>query len=448
MRNSLKNKLLLTLLALPLLLLSYCEKKTNKDEAEEYTCPMHPQIVQNKQGTCPICGMDLVKKMAGGEALDSTLNLNALVKPTNEIIVSNIKTIYPEKGSKKIKLTLNGSLTYDTRNWKVLASRIPGRIERLYVRYNYQPVKKGQRVMDIYSPDLVNAQRELIYLIKTNDQDLIRRAKDKLLLLGATNQQVNQIAGTGKMQHAFPIYSPYSGYITENNLSSSSPTPTTSSSESSSGGGMSNMGGATGAASATTASTSQTPTSAGQTLTIREGQYVGAGETVFKIFNPTKLWVEFYVPSSQTQTLKKGQQVNLINADDSTETISATLSLVQPFYKEGQNFLLVRSYLTNNIKNWRVGQLIRGNITSESKEGMWLPKQAVLQLGNQRVVFVKHSGAFEPRLVTSGINTNGSIEILSGLDVNDKIAENAWFLVDSESLVKFKEKLNNQKSTQ
>ena len=114
-------------------------------EEEAYTCPMHPQIVQDKPGTCPICGMDLVKKVsAGGDSVVVDADLNALLQSTNSVVVANIATVHPERRNEAVSVQANGIVTYDTRRLYTIPARFGGRVEKLYVRFNYQPVRKGQ----------------------------------------------------------------------------------------------------------------------------------------------------------------------------------------------------------------------------------------------------------------------------------------------------------------
>ena len=94
------------------------------------------------------------------------VELAALLKPTNEFVVSRIPVIAMERSEEALELTVVGTVVYDTRQTGVISSRLKGRIEKLYIRYRYQPVRKGQHVMDIYSPELVTAQQNLIFLLK------------------------------------------------------------------------------------------------------------------------------------------------------------------------------------------------------------------------------------------------------------------------------------------
>ncbi|MEZ0612289.1 efflux RND transporter periplasmic adaptor subunit, partial [Fibrella sp. WM1] len=155
-------------------------------QATEYTCPMHPQIVQSEPGSCPICGMDLVKKAqpGAGDSVAVDADLNALLKPTNALVVANVATVQPERRTEWVTLTANGIVTYDTRRLYTIPARYGGRIEKLYVRYAYQPIRKGQKLLELYSPDLVTAQRELLYLLEADrtNTPLIASARQKLRL--------------------------------------------------------------------------------------------------------------------------------------------------------------------------------------------------------------------------------------------------------------------------
>ena len=152
------------------LLLASCKNKdhtghSGSSEIEEYTCPMHPQIIRNEPGNCPICGMPLVKKEEGNLNKDS-IDLETLLKPTNEFVVSSVPVVTLKKGAENIQLNTFGSVAYDTRYTGSISSRVAGRIEKLYVRFRYQRVNKGQRILDIYSPELLTAQQNLLFLLK------------------------------------------------------------------------------------------------------------------------------------------------------------------------------------------------------------------------------------------------------------------------------------------
>lgn len=211
-------------------------------------------------------------------------SLAALVKPTDELVISTIETVKALPGARFSDMQLRGIVNYNTNNLNSVSSRVSGRIERLYVKYNYQQVTKGQKLMDIYSPDLVNAQQELIFLYQNNEPELLESAKRKLRLLGATDLQINQTLKSGKVNYTISVYSSYSGYISEVAPFNAAAAPQgstmiSSASESSSMGGM---GGLSGSA-ATPATLPEVASSS--PLLLREGQYVAVGQMLFNLVN-------------------------------------------------------------------------------------------------------------------------------------------------------------------
>ena len=218
MKNNLRNKIPLFVLSLLIVLASCTGKEDHSAHASsQYTCPMHPQIVQNKPGVCPICGMELVQKAREGGEVKITKELSNLLRPTSAAIVSSIKTIVPIRREMTLKAEANGIITYDTRRAATLPIRYGGRIEKLYVKYNFQPIYKGQKLLEIYSPELVTAQRELLYLLESDPENipLINGAKQRLYLLGVSEGQVKQLTTSRKESYSFPVFSPVDGYIIE-----------------------------------------------------------------------------------------------------------------------------------------------------------------------------------------------------------------------------------------
>ena len=136
---------------------------------EIYTGPMHPEIIRNAPGKCPICNMSLIKKETDSKAIGE-IEAEAVLRPANAFVISTVPVTTIEQREEDIELAVVGTVSYDTRQFGAISSRVGGRIERLHVRYRYQDVKKGQKIMDIYSPDLVTVQQNLLFLLR-NDPD-------------------------------------------------------------------------------------------------------------------------------------------------------------------------------------------------------------------------------------------------------------------------------------
>jgi len=440
MRKNLKSSIYLLFPIFFLLVFAGCkqeEKKTttHSHEEEEYTCPMHPQIVQDEPGSCPICGMDLVKK-GNHSSAEVSEELNYVLKPTNTSTVSSIATVQLEEKSRQIKTISNGIVTYDTRQAFSIPIRFSGRIEKLFVTYNFQPVEKGQKILEIYSPDIVTAQRELLYLQESDpgNTSLMESAKEKLRLLGVTDKQIQQLNKTGRENYSLSIYSPYSGYMIEesalgNSANLSQPAMSTSTS---SGGGM----GGDGMGLGSTASTSISGPANQTEIQLREGMYLNAGQTAFRVINTDKVWAEFNIYQQDASNIKVNQPIEISFNDPGIDKIEAKVNFVQPFFEAGENFTKVRVYLSNPKGKYKVGQLATGTIVSESKNGKWIPSSAVLDLGTKTIAFVKKGNEFQPVAITTGQRSEDLIEVREGLSVGDKIAYNAQFMIDSESFIR------------
>lgn len=418
-----------------------------------YTCPMHPQIVQDKPGSCPICGMDLVKKVtAGGDSLTVNADLKALLQPTNSVVVANIATVQPEQRSAFVSVQANGIVTYDTRRLYSIPARFGGRVEKLYVRVNYQPIRKGQKLLELYSPDIVTAQRELLYLLDADagNAPLIAAAKQKLRLLGVTDGQIDELTRNRKPSYALAVYSPYDGYVVEESAgapAAAMPTGGMGSAAASSGmGGSGGMGGGMsggGTPPTTDEITFAAPTSApgsgaaGGSLLLREGQYVQTGQTLFRVVNPNRLWAEFRLYARDAVGIKPGDALTISFDQTGEAPRRAQVSFVVPFIEGNGQFVTVRAYLPGG-NSVRVGQLARATLRRSGIQGLWLPATAILDLGNEQVAFVQQQDAantFRPVRVQTGQQAGGYVAIRNGLTDENVVARNAQFLIDSESFV-------------
>lgn len=431
------------------LVLFSCKQKSKETgihtEVTKYTCPMHPQVIKDQPGSCPICGMDLVPMHSKNTHDGANDSLASLVKPTDELVISGVSTVKPQTGSRFEQNEVKGVINYNTNNQNSISARISGRIERLYVKYNYQAVSKGQKLLDIYSPDLANAQQELLFLKSNNEPVLLEAAKRKLRLLGATEQQVNTVLKTGKIDYTISIYSPYSGYVSEIQNSSSSISGgssagstmiTAQSSGSSSSMGSSSMG----SSGSSATSTSSVPDVASNSpLQLRDGQYVSAGQRLFNVVNSNSVWAEFYINPADLDNYKRGAIVQVQSVDVKNKRDRVPISLIQPFYKEGTNYSLVRATLSNPNQIWKIGELISVSSESTRRMGTWLPRTAVLQLGTRYISFIKKNGTFSPVYVKVPSIAGDWIDVGNSIHPDQEVAKNAWFLVDSESFIKVKE---------
>jgi multidrug efflux pump subunit AcrA (membrane-fusion protein) len=420
-----------------LLLFTACSSPENHDHVDAdtptYTCPMHPTVVSDKPGTCPVCGMDLVRKARPGETVEITEDLSKLLKSPNETIVASVKTVKGQYKAVPVTVNAQGVVTYDTRNIYTVPARVGGRLERIYFKYEFQPVSKGQKIAEIYSPELITAQREMIFLLEHDPENksLIDAARRKLELLGMTNRQIDDLSRTKEAGTTISVYSPHSGYVITGQQAPTAPAAMPSGQQA--GGGMSDgMGASRSSGSTTTPQQPQGSSSPGASM-VREGDYVAAGETLFTVVNANALRIELNLPGSYTGAVKKGSKVQLDLGTGNTAV--ATVDFIQPFFGEGQEFMKVRVY-TNKTEDLHIGHLVNATIHLESRESLWIPKEAVVDLGTQKVVFVKERGVLKPKRVSTGITTEGMIEITSGLASSEEIAANAQYLVDSESFIR------------
>jgi Cu(I)/Ag(I) efflux system membrane fusion protein len=383
------------------------EKKEEISSNKKYTCPMHPEIIQDKPGICPKCKMDLVE-MKGDESKSSETELDVLLKPTNEYVISQVKTVSIKRQTAPLTIQVTGKIDYDTREIATISSKVAGRIEKLYVKYLYQAVSKGQKLMDIYSKELVTEQENFIYILQNdpNNFKLIKTAEDRLTLQGLTPDQVKKIKTEKKAIEYISVYSSYSGHLHDLLGDKSSDMSTMNKQQQ-------------------------------KELLIREGMYVQKGQAVFNIYSTNKLWALLNVYSENQGSISKGQVVNLF-VDGKELSGSFKIDFIEPEIKPNQNTVTARVYLSNVNGSIKVGSNVKGTINTNEKTGYYVPATSVVDLGSNHVVFLKENNLFRAHKVLVGSVLNDMIEIVSGIQESDLIAENAQLLMDSESFIKTK----------
>lgn len=382
-----------------------------EQKKELWTCSMHPEIIRDKPGSCPICGMDLIKKESDATAITG-IHLDDLLQPTDKFIVSSIPVTVMHEQQVQMEVAALGTISYDTRYINTISARVSGRIERLYVKYRYQHVHKGTRIMDVYSPDLVTAQQELLFLVKNDpaNQPLIQAARQKLLLQGMEESQLQQVEKSGRPSMTIAVYSNYSGHLHEaGNTMPVMDAP---------------AGGKVDIAQIT------------EELTVKEGMYVQKGQTIFQLYNTDKSWVLLNIFPENQGMVKPGDAVQVVPETAPAKSFRAKIDFIEPFYRKESKTLTARVYFDNSRAGIPIGSQVRATIFSRATAADWLPKDAVLSLGFDKVVFVKTGGGFRAHKITTGANYKDLVQVVSGLDAADSVAANAQFLTDSESFIK------------
>ncbi len=411
-------KIILPAMLFGMLLIAACSNpkqapvQAQSKTAVQYTCPMHPQVLEDHPGNCPICGMTLVKK-SGQASEGSDIALSPVLEPVNSTVISLVAFALPQEKEVDTRISAEGYLDFDTRTFNNIASRFSGRIEKMYIKFAFQKILPGQRIFDIYSADMVTAQQNLIYVAKNSsgETELLRAAKQKLLLLGMTSAQVEQVIKTGKAFYSLPVFSPYEGHVHD--------------------AAHSQMAG--------TAGSDQRPDfSRNMPLAIKEGMYVEKGQTLFNVVDPHRLWAIIKIGRNSLASLRLNEPVKITLPDLPGKTLYGKVDFIEPTLQQGDKTVSIRVYLDNMEHQLKVNSLINASIETGKSRGFWIPRSALQDLGQTKIVWLKKGGSYHAHTVAAGTINGSEILIKKGLAPTDTLAVDAGYLTDSESFIKTK----------
>ncbi len=381
-----------------LLLIAYCllvfscnsENETAINKNEYYTCSMHPQIMQDKPGLCPICYMDLIVVKRTNTAP------NEIMLNDEQIRLGNIQTDTIRNGTIGDKVVLTATLNTDESKVNSINARIMGRIDRLYFKNIGDYVTKGAQLYDLYSEELNNAKQEYIAALEklqTLDNSiidfnrLVQSAKRKLLLWGMSEAQVNELGKTKKSSPLTPFYSDASGFITE--------------------------------------------------LPVLEGQYVSEGMMIVKLADLSSLWVEAQVYSSQLSAVNL-QGTAIVNIPDLPgKEWKGKIEFANPEIVQDSRLNLVRITIPNQNGILKPGMPAYVSIKGKEIKSLSLPVDAVLRDGKMNIVWVRSGeNSFKMKMVEIGIESGDRLEITSGLQNGEVVVMSGAYLLYSEYVFK------------
>ncbi|MBI3510229.1 MAG: efflux RND transporter periplasmic adaptor subunit [Bacteroidetes bacterium] len=378
-----KNKIFFP--ALILLLFSCRGKPKEKIGANEYyVCSMDPQVMEKQPGPCPLCKMPLSKV-----TIDTTENVVRLSK--EQIRLGNIQTNIVKYDSIGEEKTLTGVFAINQNSQQQVSSRFNGRIEKLYRKIPGQSISEGDLIYDVYSRDLMQAEQEYIFALdrinslsgSTNNKELSESAKNKLVLWGLTEKQIDSLVISKNATIVNHIYSKVSGTITE--------------------------------------------------IPFREGDYIDEGSTIFKLADLSSLWVEAQIYSGELGTFEFGDQAEITPEAFPDETIEGEIDFANPSLQPETKINLLRIRVSNAKKEFIPGMMAFVVLRSKTKKAITLPTDAVIQNGKFSHIWIRiKDGTYQARKVETGIQTKTKIEIISGLSEGEEVVTSGAYLVYSD----------------
>ena len=381
------------------------DKKTDKLQTEEtkkqiWTCSMHPQIHLDHAGKCPICAMDLIPLKQSEAKIDST----AVHFSKEAVELANVTTSIVSRQKPTKEVRLYGKVQADERLLQNQVAHIGGRIDKLYVNFTGEPVRKGQLLAMIYSPDLITAQQELIEAAKTKQTqpEIYDAAMEKLMQWMLTEKQIAQIEKSGKVKTNFEVYSNTSGIVTARRVNA--------------------------------------------------GDHVSEGSVLYDIANLSSVWVLFDAYESDLPFLKVDNSISFSLQAMPGTNFSAKIQFIDPVIDPVNRVAKVRVEISNAGGKLKPEMFATGVVKAslnEFKNKLVIPRSAVLWTGKRSIVYVKQTAAgegvnFNMREIELGPMLGNSYVVESGLTEGEEIVTDGTFSVDAAAQLAGKPSMMNK----
>lgn len=381
------------ILILLVLAMEGCRQKPKIGQASDklYTCSMHPQIIRDKPGKCPICGMELIPFTKG-----NATETDAIMLSDQQMQLGSIKVDTVGKGLIGDQMVLTATLSIDETKTAIVSARIPGRIDKLYYKNQGDYVPRGALLYEIYSEELNVAKQE--YILSLEKQaildrsvmdftQLVKAAKYKLLLWGMSEAQVAELARTKKASVRTSVYSPASGFIISNE--------------------------------------------------IHEGEYVTDGGAVVKLADLSVLWVEAQAYTSQLPFIDRNAKAFIRFPDIPGKEIAGNIQFINPEINPNSRLNLLRVSVANPGNRLKPGMPAYVILENRQRKSLTLPTDAVMRGENSSIVWIlTDKNTFKSVRVTTGIEVGDRVEINSGLRQGDAVVVNGAYLINSEYIFK------------
>ena len=400
---TLMNRAISLLLSAALVLLLTTTALPQEDDILYWTCGMHPSVKAEEPGKCPICNMDLVPVMRVTETVpDEEKGIELTIGPAAARL-AQIRTVEITRMMLVKKIRAPGELAYDETRSAVISSRVSGWIERLYADYTGVEIGKGEPLAEIYSPELVTAQKE--YLLARSTA-LEKSAREKLLLLGITPAQVDGLERRSEVKTVLPILAEIGGTVVHRYVT--------------------------------------------------DGDFVKKGQALFLVSDLSRLWVYADLFENNLQHVEIGQMASITSDAFPGEEILAQVAFIEPSLDRKTRSVKVRLDVDNSnrllkpgirvdvafriplssdngISDTQMGHGKHGGATSHGGV-LAVPRSAIIDTGTRSIAFVEIApGRYQLRKVRLGASAGGYYIVLAGLEEGERVVEKGSFLLDSQT---------------
>ncbi|MFA5695111.1 MAG: efflux RND transporter periplasmic adaptor subunit [Proteiniphilum sp.] len=373
-------------------------------ESTIWTCSMHPQIRMDEPGDCPLCGMDLIPLQTTGTG-DASIAPDAIQLSAEAAALANVQTTVVSRQNPVREVQLYGTIQVDERLSQSQTSHVSGRIEKLFITFTGESVRRGQPIASIYSPELLSAQQELIEAVKMQDLQpaLLQAVREKLRLWKLTDAQIARIEQSGEVSPLIDVVATTSGIVISKN--------------------------------------------------VNQGDYVNTGTVLFDVANLSQVWAVFDAYESDLPFLKVGDRLEYTLQSLPGKIFSGRISFINPILDPSTRTAKVRVETANPRMELKPEMYANALIDAPLKQynnEVVIPKSAILWTGKRSIVYVKQPDteipAFMLREVELGPSLGDAYVVLSGISDGDEIVTNGAFTIDASAQLAGKRSMMNDEA--
>ena len=386
-----KNYLFILILISSLIGCSHKKPEVVEKSTDFYTCSMHPQVMNDKPGKCPICEMDLIR-VTRSAALDS----DEIVLTDQQMKLGNIQFDTVGTNMPVQEKALTATVVADETKINTVSARVSGRIDRLYYKNEGDQVNKGDPLLEVYSEELNNQKQQYLLLLEKQStlgntmvdfKQLVKSARMKLLLMGLSEGQLSQLAKTHRAGTSTTIFSTATGFIS--------------------------------------------------TLDVREGDYLTAGSAIVHLKDLSSLWVEAQQYASEMTGMEHNNNAVITFPDLPGVSINSKVAFTSPEIQSASRINIIRFNISNQANKIKPGMQANVSVKNEVHHSMSLPVSAVVQNKEGSSVWImKAPNTFKNIMVRTGEASSQRVQILSGISEGQIVVTGGTYLLSSEYILK------------